>query len=356
MKKLCFALICFFALAITGNCSSAYGEPSLDWYASNGGSMVYEYAAHSSSVSLNSFSGYTADSYHTYFISGRFNPFTSSNMNADYSIQTAADVTNYLNLLKYGRLDFCVTSPQLTIDITSSNWIRTGRGSIIYTDQYCNFHVDNTSVDGYVGSFFFEINDMYKDYLETGNYTIVSMNIGVYTPVDVLFSPLSQSKFTSWNDYESYSTVYNENGINDNPLLDSLEELYTITGKQFDLTQDVVTIITDSSVNTSPFNDFFQNFTDSNPNGISAIVTSPVRFIRSFSSTCKPVTLTVFEKDVVLPCGDTIFWNRSDVTSFRGFWNILVGGSIVYLILSKVFKKIESMKDPDDNNVEVLEL
>ena len=100
---------------------------------------------------------------------------------------------------------------------------------------------------------------------------------------------------------------------------------------------------------------FFSNFT-STDHGISGIITAPLRAINKLTSACQPVTFSVLEEPIELPCGDTLFWNKEGVQSFRLIWNILVGGPILFALLKKLFKVVESLKNPDDDRIEVMDL
>lgn len=100
---------------------------------------------------------------------------------------------------------------------------------------------------------------------------------------------------------------------------------------------------------------FFSNFTSSD-HGLAGIITSPLRAINKLTSACQPVSFNVLEEPIELPCGDTLFWNKEGVQSFRLIWNILVGGPILFLLLKKLFKVVENLKNPDDDRIEVLDL
>lgn len=100
---------------------------------------------------------------------------------------------------------------------------------------------------------------------------------------------------------------------------------------------------------------FFSNFTSSD-HGLAGIITSPLRAINKLTSACQPVSFNVLDEPIELPCGDTLFWNKEGVQSFRLIWNILVGGPILFLLLKKLFKVVENLKNPDDDRIEVLDL
>lgn len=133
----------------------------------------------------------------------------------------------------------------------------------------------------------------------------------------------------------------------------------TIINNQEDIknnTEDIKDTLKDDNIDTSKSNSFFSNFTDEDNGGISGVVTAPLRFIRKITNTCTPFTLKVMEQDVTLPCGNTLFWDKPEVATFKTTWNALVGGAILYALVVKLFKVISDLKNPDSSKVEVLDL
>lgn len=112
--------------------------------------------------------------------------------------------------------------------------------------------------------------------------------------------------------------------------------------------------INDSKVDSNTGNDFFNNFNTSDNGGISSIVTAPLVAINSMlDNTCKPMTTTYKGKEIKLECG-TSFWNQANTV--QDYLNWFEGGILVYLIIRKLFKLIESLKNPDEDRVEVMNL
>lgn len=107
-----------------------------------------------------------------------------------------------------------------------------------------------------------------------------------------------------------------------------------------------------------------------NDHPISGLLTAPFQFLYTLDDQCQPLTLPVSvgggnncgglpvcvnnitTKNISLQCGDTLFWNRSDVSTFRIFWNTLFGGAIIYVLGVRLFKTICRALDPfvDDIN------
>lgn len=97
---------------------------------------------------------------------------------------------------------------------------------------------------------------------------------------------------------------------------------------------------------------------------ISSIITAPISFLESLDDTCTPISFDLgfpgtSIRTITLPCGDTIFWNRTDlnyVQEFRLFWNILFGGALLYFFGFKLFKAFEKALDPFETGVNDLEV
>lgn len=104
----------------------------------------------------------------------------------------------------------------------------------------------------------------------------------------------------------------------------------------------------------SKASDFFNSFSDTDHGGISGIVKAPlVAFNSMLSNTCSPLTATYEGHEIALPCG-TEFWSKFD--ALKRFINMTYGGILCYLIAVKLFKLVNNLKNPDNDNVEVMDL
>lgn len=112
----------------------------------------------------------------------------------------------------------------------------------------------------------------------------------------------------------------------------------------------------DDEIDTDGANSFFDDFNSKDHGGLSSIITSPLSALMKITDTCTPIKINVLEKEITLPCGDTLFWNKPNVESFRIIWNILIGGPILYALLVKLYHVIEGLKNPDDDRIEVMKL
>lgn len=111
--------------------------------------------------------------------------------------------------------------------------------------------------------------------------------------------------------------------------------------------------INDSDIDNSDAVDFFSNFND-NTHGLSGIISAPLVAINSMlDNQCTPQTATWKGQTISIDCGYD-FWNR--LSTFKQFLNVALDGLICYRILVKLFKLIESIKNPEDDRVEVMDL
>lgn len=95
---------------------------------------------------------------------------------------------------------------------------------------------------------------------------------------------------------------------------------------------------------TQFFSSFNSFITGDSP--ITNIMLRPVSYIESVTGTCSTITLSYRGTSIPLKCGTDIFWNRSDVTTFKHFWNTLFGGAIIYGLCRLMYKNIKKILSP----------
>lgn len=101
---------------------------------------------------------------------------------------------------------------------------------------------------------------------------------------------------------------------------------------------------------------FFNDFT-TDTHGLTAIVTSPLSLISSISSkSCSPlvIPLPYVDKDLTLPCMRTIY--SKYFGSFLLIYQIITFGVVAYWVLVRIFNLVKDFKNPDHDEIEVLDL
>lgn len=108
---------------------------------------------------------------------------------------------------------------------------------------------------------------------------------------------------------------------------------------------------------TSNGGGFFDNFTTTDNGGISSIVTMPLRLIQGLVSgenACTNLSFSMMGKDMYFPSG-CILWSKVP-DSMLTIYHTIICGSFAYFMLIKLFKDIEKLKNPNNDEVSTLDL
>lgn len=112
----------------------------------------------------------------------------------------------------------------------------------------------------------------------------------------------------------------------------------------------------DVSDSESTADSFFGNF-ESDDFGLSDVITMPLTFIRGLSSsTCYSLNLPLpfVDTNVTLPCMTSIY--QQHFGTFLTLYQTITTGFIAYGICINIFKLVQGFKNPDNDEVEVMEL
>ena len=173
-------------------------------------------------------------------------------------------------------------------------------------------------------------------------------------------NPMNYSSQTAIN---QNSNIINQNTqiINQNDtIINNQNGIKNNTDDIKNTTEDIKGALNDDSIDTSQSDSFFDGFNNED-NLLTSVVLFPIQILNNVDATCTPLSLP-FESDKMkasdysLPCGDTLFWNKPKVAEFKKFWNFIVGAPIIYGCLLWSFKTIQKLKNPFDNEVEMIEL
>lgn len=149
----------------------------------------------------------------------------------------------------------------------------------------------------------------------------------------------------------SANNIISSNGANTDKIIESNKE----TQDKIDKTND---LIEDDKIGDAQekADDFFGNF-ESDDFGLSDIITLPLTFIQGLSSaTCYNLELPLpfVDTNVTLPCMTSIYQ-----TYFGGFltlYQTITTGFIAYWVCINIFRLVQGFKNPDNNEIEVMEL
>lgn len=141
-------------------------------------------------------------------------------------------------------------------------------------------------------------------------------------------------------------------------LNQSMKEQTEETKKNTEETKKQTETIKDSDTSEAgdSANSFFGDF-KSDDYGLSDIVTMPLSFINGLSSgECNSLILPMpfVEQNVELPCMTSIY--NKYFKSFLQLYQIITTGFIAYWICINIFRMVQNFKNPDNDEVEVLDL
>lgn len=182
------------------------------------------------------------------------------------------------------------------------------------------------------------------------------------------FTPTKQINYLYLRmSFKSAKTTFTSYGCNKGSLTYDNAQVDAINN-QTQIIKDQTTIINnnlnelndtleDSDVNndTNDMADFINNFELSGSTQLSDLLTIPITFIQNvlINSTNNDFCTTWRNKQICLPNGNLI-WGRNDITPFKTFFNILVGGFLSYKMIISFLFTSEKALDPNEKKVEVL--
>lgn len=151
------------------------------------------------------------------------------------------------------------------------------------------------------------------------------------------------------------SNVIENSGFAKAESVDQVQQSVTKVQQEIQQTQDTITN-EDTQGAESSASDFFNDFT-TETFGLTSIITAPLNAINSLLNTsCSPLVLPIpfVNKNLSLPCMSSIY-NEF----FGGFFNlyqIITTGLICYYIIVRIFNLVKDFKNPEHDEIEVMDL
>ena len=147
--------------------------------------------------------------------------------------------------------------------------------------------------------------------------------------------------------YDNTSDIINQNQTIINQNQQTNEELGDINGS---INNSDISGAQDSA------GGFFNDFT-TDTHGLTAIITAPLSLISNITSaSCSPlvIPLPYVDKDLTLPCMGEIYSNYFG--SFLSIYQMITFGIVAYWVLVRIFNLVKDFKNPDHDEIEVLDL
>lgn len=136
------------------------------------------------------------------------------------------------------------------------------------------------------------------------------------------------------------------------------EQLQQATDEIKEETKKIDDTINNDNVTESntEYSNFFSGFT-TNTHGLTSIITAPLSLIGSItSSSCSPLGLPLpfINETLPLPCLSTIY--STYFGSFFTIYQTITFGIIAYWVIVRIFNLVKDFKNPDHDEIEVLDL
>lgn len=243
-----------------------------------------------------------------------------------YTLLTSSTTKNGLSITLND--DFSISISGTATEKTFINITRLSNiftSSIFSNDELCN--------NGYCLSSGFNYNI---------SNNLVYLVIQSGQKVSKTYYPMVTTEKNKGINYEQYGKKICKNRIDStNDKLNDLND---------NLTDSDTTGATDSA------SDFFSGFT-SNTFGLTSIITSPLNLIKSLTSkSCTPLNLTIpfVNKSLQLPCMSSIY--SEHFSSFLTIYQTITFGITSYWICIRIFALVKDFKNPDRDEIEVMDL
>lgn len=198
------------------------------------------------------------------------------------------------------------------------------------------------------------------DCFNNDGFVILSYSVNV--PNDIDITNLSFGIFGNNSDniaatvYTAYNVISSEDSsgtiINQNNTIINQNEQ---TNQNLEDIKDSLTN-SDSSGASSEAGDFFSGF-NTDTFGLTSIITSPLNLIGSItSSSCSPLGLPLpyINKSLTLPCMSSIY--QKHFGSFLTLYQTITFGIVAYWVCVRIFNLVKDFKNPEHDEIEVLDL
>lgn len=170
-----------------------------------------------------------------------------------------------------------------------------------------------------------------------------------------LMATFEKSYSTEQNILKSLNTIAQSQGAQQSAL-DSINKKQEETNKKLQETNDYLKDDDTSGAN-SEAESFFSGFT-TDTHGLTSIITAPLTLIGNItSSTCSPLALEVpfVEGETLnLPCMSSIY--KKHFGSLLNVYQIATFGLVAYWVCVRIFALVKDFKNPDHDEVEVMDL
>lgn len=187
---------------------------------------------------------------------------------------------------------------------------------------------------------------------KVGVYTVEFTNLKIDDSTNTMIEVLTsyEKAKNSTGEYSVSTRYYYDFPINQQIVTEQQQ-----TNEKLDDLNDNITN-SDISETENSAGGFFNDFND-NDFGLSDVITTPLTFIQGLANnSCNNLNLPLpfVEKNAVLPCMTSIY--QQHFGAFLTIYQIITTGFISYWVCINIFRMVKNFKNPDNDEVEVLDL
>lgn len=129
------------------------------------------------------------------------------------------------------------------------------------------------------------------------------------------------------------------------------EQINAINNINDNIKNDDVSGATDSS------SSFFNNFNAGDTGSLMNLVKLPLKFLNSLNTTCSPITFnTGYLGNITIPCLSSSLYNQDGLKPIINIVSLIINGLIMYGCINTIIKLVQKLKDPNNDDIEVMEL
>lgn len=218
-------------------------------------------------------------------------------------------------------------------------------------------------VQGYEG-YNYTVYFMAKEVNDAGNGNLsIMFNTYLYNPQSYnvflnVLSLTSVSSIPAGVQIPTYDGEFNTLNTKIDTVEQAVEEVKKAQNENLNEQKKTNETLTDD--NTQQAQDsaggFFNDFT-TDTHGLTAIITAPLSLISKITSaTCSPlvIPLPYVDKDLTLPCMGAIY--SQYFGSFLSIYQVITFGIVAYWVCVRIFNLVKDFKNPDHDEIEVLDL
>lgn len=291
-----------------------------------------------------------------------FNTFDGTHTTAVNDINWYYNTTFGLDTSSTYDVNFSVLVPN--IGVANNQGFQSGKPLVTFNASVCDvYSLSSTYSSSITYSDVFNVVCRNVDILEHSEVSVFTPNTSQESSSLYLGGPATFGISKTFN-----FVVHNSSSDITGAIKENTEELKKQTEEQKKQTEEIkknteatkeqTDTIKDSDTTeaSDSANSFFGDF-ESDDYGLSDIITMPLSFINGLSSsTCNSLEFPVpfVNQNVELPCMSSIY--KKHFSSFLSLYQIITTGIIAYWCCVNMFRLVQGFKDPEKDEIEVLDL